>query len=77
MYEFSFGAFILGTLILASGATITIYHQKIADNLGGGVASYDRFKFWGVVICIVGLFIALGLHSILLHGLVNLLFHRS
>ncbi|MDO5343560.1 MAG: hypothetical protein Q4F02_01460 [Candidatus Saccharibacteria bacterium] len=74
LYEFSIGALFLGMLILAVGALIVGYHQKLADNLGSGVSSYDRFRFWGLVTCGVGVAIMLSLHSIPLNWLSRSLF---
>lgn len=74
LYEFSFGAFFLGLIILAGGGITVAYHQKIADNLASGVSSYERTKFWGLVACVVGCVVMLGLHSIPLNWLARSLF---
>ena len=76
MYEFSLGAFFFGLLILAAGAIMTVFHQKLADNLASGVSSYDRFKLWGLIICGVGIVIMTGLHTIILNWLLGSLFNR-
>ena len=74
MYEFSFTAFGVGLLILGAGAVFTVYHQKIADNLAGGVSSYDRFKMWGLIACGIGFAVMLSLHSIILNLLIGVFF---
>ena len=74
LYEFSIGALFLGMFILAIGALIVGYHQKLADNLASGVSSYDRFRFWGLVVCGTGIAIMLSLHSIPLNWLAWSLF---
>ncbi len=63
-----------GILVLIAGGIVVIFHQKLADNLGSGVSSYDRFKFWGLVTCGVGFAIMLSLHTIPLNWLLNSLF---
>ena len=76
MYEFSFGSFFIGLIILAVGAIGVVYHQKIADNFGSGISSYDRFKLWALVICGVGIVVMLSLHTIVLNWFINALFNR-
>ena len=74
MYEFSFGAFFLGLIILAVGGAITVFYQKLADNLGGGVSSHERFRLAGLITCGVGFIIMTGLHTIPLNWLMHSLF---
>lgn len=74
LYQFSFGSLFFGILVLIAGGIVVIFHQKLADNLGSGVSSYDRFKFWGLVTCGVGFAIMLSLHTIPLNWLLNSLF---
>ena len=59
---------------MTAGGLVVIFHQKLADNLGGGVSSYERFKFWGLITCGVGFAIMLSLHTIPLNWLLNSLF---
>ena len=74
LYQFSFGSLFFGILVLIAGGIVVVFHQKLADNLGSGVSSYDRFKFWGLVTCGVGFAIMLSLHTIPLNWLLNSLF---
>lgn len=74
LYEFSFGSLFVGLIILAVGAAMTVYHQKLADNFGSGLASYDRFKFWSLIVCVAGPAIMLSLHTIPLNWLARSLF---
>jgi hypothetical protein len=74
MYSFSIGALIFGLLILAVGGAMVAFHQKIADNLAGGVSSYDRVKLWGLIVCGIGIIIMMSLHTIPLNWLVQSLF---
>ena len=59
LYQFSFDSLFFGILVLIAGGIVVVFHQKLADNLGSGVSSYDRFKFWGLVTCGVGFAIML------------------
>ena len=74
LYEFSFGSFFVGLIILAAGAAATVYYQKLADNFGSGIASYDRFYLGGLITCGVGIAIMLSLHTIPLNWLVRSVF---
>ena len=74
VYEFSIGSFFLGLVILAAGVVTVKFHQQIADNLGGGVSSYDRYKLWALIACSVGLIVMVNLHTMLLTWFFNSLF---
>jgi hypothetical protein len=73
-YEFSFASFFIGLLILAAGAALVRWHQVIADNMGSGVASYERYKLWAFITCGVGLVVMLNLHVVLLGWFFSMLF---
>ena len=75
-YEFSVESFLVGLLVLAIGVAFVKWHQKIADNFGSGVASYDRFRLWAFITCGVGLVVMLNLHTMLLVWLFGMLFNR-
>lgn len=70
-FTFSIGWVFGGLLIAAAGGAIVYFHQKIADNLAGGVRSYDKVKLFGLITTIVGLLIAANLHTLILTLLVN------
>ena len=70
-FTFSIGWVFGGLLIAAVGGAIVYFHQKIADNLAGGVRSYDKVKLFGLITVIVGLLIAANLHTLILTLLVN------
>ena len=74
MYEFSTGWFLIGLLILGSGIAFIRYHQWVADNFGGGVGSYERYKLFAFITCIVGFIVMINLHTIILTGLVRAIF---
>ena len=73
-YEFSFGSFFIGLLILGAGVAFVKWHQPIADNLGSGVSSYDRYKLWAFITCGVGIIVMVNLHSLLLGWFFSMLF---
>ena len=74
MYEFSVGSFFLGLAILAAGVAFVKWHQPIADNLGGGVSSYDRYKLFAFITCGVGLIVMVNLHAVILTWVVRSIF---
>ncbi len=63
--------FLIGFALLIAGALILKFHQKIADNLAGGMSSYDKVKLFGVIACAVGLLLVSNLHTTILY----LIFH--
>jgi hypothetical protein len=73
-YEFSVGSLFLGLLILAAGVAFVKWHQVIADNFGGGVSSYDRYKLWAFITCGIGLIVMINLHTVLLTWAFNTFF---
>lgn len=75
-WNFSFGWFFTGVLILAAGTAITVFYQKIADNLASGVSSYNKIKLAGIIIAIVGFLVMANLHTLILSLFVNLVFNR-
>ena len=74
MYDFTIGALFVGLIVMAVGAAMVVFHQKLADNLGSGLSSYDRFRLAGLIVCGAGLVIALSLHTIPINWLLNALF---
>jgi len=75
-YEFSLGSFFVGFLILLAGVVFVRFHQWIADNFGGGVSSYDRYKLWALITCGVGFIVMVNLHTMLLEGFFQNFFPR-
>ena len=73
-YEFSVAWFVVGFLVVVTGGLFLKYHQFIADNLGGGVGSYDRYKLAAVITVIVGLVAMINLHTIILGLIFSSLF---
>jgi hypothetical protein len=75
-WNFSFGWFFLGVIILAAGTAITVFYQKIADNIASGVSSYEKVKLAGIITAVIGFLIMANLHTLILSLFVNLVFNR-
>jgi hypothetical protein len=73
-YELSLGSFIFGIVVLVAGIVFARYYKQIADNMGRGVASYERYKLAAAVTCAFGILIMTNLHSMLISWLVGLIF---
>ena len=75
-YEFSVGSFFFGLVILAVGVAFVKWYQPVADNLGSGVVSYDRFKLAAFITCGLGFIVMVNLHTMLLTWFFSTLFSR-
>jgi hypothetical protein len=75
-YELSLGSFFIGLLILIVGVAFVRWHQWVADNFGGGVGSYERYKLYAILTCVLGAIVMINLHSVVLGALVDALFSR-
>ncbi len=73
-YHFSVAWFVVGFLVICAGGLFMRYHQFVADNLGGGVGSYDRYKLFALITVIVGIVAMLNLHTLILGWIFNGLF---
>jgi len=73
-YHFSIAWFVVGFLIVVTGGLFMKYHQFVADNLGGGVGSYDKYKLAALVTVAVGLVAMLNLHTLILGWIFSGLF---
>ena len=73
-YHFELTWFIVGLLITCVGGLFIKYHQWVADNFGGGIGSYDRYKLAALVTIGFGLLSMVNLHTILLGWLLTGLF---
>ena len=76
-YTFSWAAFFIGALILLVGAALTAWYQPIADNLGSGVSSYDRYRLAGLIACGVGIVVMLNLHTVILGWIFGMFFSNA
>ena len=54
-YHFNIAWFVVGFLIACAGGVFMRYHQWIADNFGGGLGSYDRYKLAALIMTVFGL----------------------
>ena len=73
-YHFSIGWFFIGLLILAAGVAFVKWYQPIANSLGGGVGSFERYKLWALITCGVGFIVMLNLHTFILLNLLKTVF---
>ena len=65
-YHFNTAWFIVGLMIVCAGGLFLRYHMWIADNFGGGLGSYDRYKLAAVIMIVVGLVASVNLHTLIL-----------
>lgn len=72
-FTFSIGWLVIGLLIAAAGGGVIFFHQQIANHMANGVSSYDRVKLFGVITVVIGLLIAMNLHTLILTLLVNII----
>jgi hypothetical protein len=73
-YEFSWTWFFVGLVVQAVGVLFVRYYRQVADNMGSGVASYDRFRIAAVATCAVGILMMFNLHSLIIGWLAKLIF---
>ena len=73
-YSLSAGSFFVGLLIIIAGVLFVRWYQKIADNFGSGVASYERYRLVAFIVCGLGFVIMLNIHSVILTIIFNSIF---
>ncbi len=73
-YEFSWGWFLVGIIILVLGGLLTRYYQWTADNFGGGVGSYEKYKLYGLIGCAIGFLVMINLHTTILRAALDAIF---
>ena len=73
-YEFSVGSFFFGLVLIIAGVLFVRFYQWFADNFGGGVGSYERFKLFGILACGLGLVVMINLHTLILGAVVRAIF---
>jgi hypothetical protein len=49
MYEFSTLALLWGIIIMALSAVFIRFHRPIANEIGGGLGSYEKYKLYGLI----------------------------
>jgi len=73
-YHFSIAWFVAGFVVTCLGGLFMKYHQWVADNFGGGIGSYDRYKLAALITVALGLIFMVNLHSVLLYWIFSGLF---
>ena len=66
MYELNLTTFFIGLGVILVGVAFVRWHQAIANEFGGGVGSYEKYKLWALIICGFGLLLMLNLPAFLL-----------
>ena len=75
-YELSATSFFIGVVILIIGVIFVRFYQWIADNFGGGVGSYERYKLYAFITCGLGLIVMVNIHAVLLGWFFGMIFNR-
>lgn len=73
-YEFSVAWFVVGLMVVIVGGLFVKYHQWVADNFGGGLGSYDKYKLAALITVAVGLVFMLNIHTVFLAWFFGMLF---
>jgi uncharacterized membrane protein YjjB (DUF3815 family) len=73
-YEFSTAWFVAGFIVTCLGGLFMKYHQWVADNFGGGIGSYDRYKLAALITTVAGLIFMVNLHTVILAWIFSGLF---
>lgn len=73
-YNFNVAWFVVGFIIVLVGGLFLKYHQWVADNFGGGIGSYDRYKLAAVIVVGFGLLSMVNLHTWILSWILGGLF---
>lgn len=73
-YKFSIAWFVAGFLVTAVGGLFMKYHQWVADNFGGGLGSYDKYKLAAIITTVTGLVFMVNVHTVLLAWFFGMLF---
>jgi hypothetical protein len=64
MYKFDLGWMVVGIIIIALGALIARYYNKLAE--ATGMWNYSRWQLIGFIVIGIGFIIMLNLHTLLL-----------
>ena len=72
-FTFSIGWLFGGILITAAGGAIVFFHRPIAEHMASGVSSYEKVKLFGLITLIIGLIVAMNLHTLILTFIVNII----
>jgi len=72
--QFDWMWFFIGLGVVAIGVIVLRFYHQIAD--ATRTMNYSKWQFSGVVIIIVGFFVALNLHTMIINAIVNLILSR-
>ncbi len=73
-YEFSTAWFVVGLMVTVAGGLFMKYHMWVADNFGGGMGSYEKYKLAALITVIAGLVFMVNIHTVFLAWFFGLLF---
>lgn len=73
MEGYNVGFLFGGIALLIAGILIVIFHQKIADNLAGGINSYNKVKLVGLGACVLGIIFIANIHIFLIRLLMHII----
>lgn len=73
-FSYSIWWALAGIAIFITGLVLTRFYKQIADNLGSGVVSYNRFKYVGIGVTVAGLVIFFNLHTLVLDLIAHIFF---
>ncbi|MCL2280419.1 hypothetical protein FWC31_00820 [Candidatus Saccharibacteria bacterium] len=74
MYKFSWMWFFIGLAVLLAGVAFLRFYKEVADNMGNGVTSYDRYKIVALCVSGVGILMMFNLHNLVIAFIANLIF---
>jgi len=74
MYEFSWMWFVIGFAVVIGGIFFLRYYKQVADNIGSGVASYERYKIVALCVSGAGILMMFNLHNLVIGFIANLIF---
>ncbi len=75
-YELSLGSFFVGCIILGIGVLFVRFYQWVANNFGAGVGSYERYRLYALLTCVLGFVVMINLHAVLLGWFFGMIFNR-
>lgn len=76
MYEFNLTTFFIGLGVILVGIAFVKWHRALANEFGGGVGSYEKYKLYALIVCGFGLLLMLNLPAFLLNLALGGIFGR-
>ena len=59
---------------IIAGALLTRFYKEVADNIGSGVASYERYRLVGVLVCVAGVIMMFNFHNLVFGFIAYMIF---